>query len=169
MGMVDRFLFRNGTRRNSPDWAFLEGFKVPHYDDPSIDYLWRLRIVQTPWFGIYLHKLCTADPRATLHDHPWSMLSLVLRGGYLEYVPGEDEYAVPRYVRRVNWKPLKNSFHWIAQLDRVPTWTLVFVGKRSRVWGYLEEDGTYTEFSKHKYNDEFLAAMNDRYGGGEMG
>lgn len=166
--IFNKFIFRNGTRVNSPYWAILQGFKIPHMDHPEVDYLWRLRIIQTPWFGIMLHKINTPDARDTLHDHPWPMLSFVLRGGYTEFVPG-PYYARSNYVKRVNWKPRKNSFHWIAELDRTPTWTLVFVGKRrSDNWGYLDRDGTFTAFDKHPFNDQYQAAVEARAGGGDM-
>lgn len=168
LSTIDKLLFRNGQKRNSPNWAFIEGFRVPHYDKPDEDYLWRIRLVATPWFGIFLHKICTPDPRAVLHNHPWTFASVVLKGGYTEYVPGDNTYAVSRSVKRFNLKRFNNSYHWIDRLDRTPTWTLVFTGRRKRVWGYLEKDGTYTDFNKHEFNDQFVQALNDRYGGGDM-
>lgn len=145
----------------------MELFKVPHYDDPMKDYLWRLRILQTPLFGIYLHKLCTPDPRDTLHNHPWAFTSIVLKGGYVEFVPG-PYYAQSRYVKRINVKRFNNSFHWIAQLDREPTWTLVFVGRRRRTWGYLDRDGRYTDYNQHQFNDQYHEALSVRGGGDVM-
>ncbi len=162
---IDRILFRHGAKNNSPKWAFMEGFRVPDIEDPTKDYLWRLRLIQTPWFGIYLHKLCGPDARSELHDHPWSFISFVLRGGYTEFVPG-PYYAQSRYVKRVNVKRFNKSYHWIAELDRTPTWTLVFVGRRRRVWGYLDRDGIRTDFDKHEFNDSYLKALATR-GGGE--
>lgn len=154
-------------QRNSPRWALLELFRVPHYDHPSTDYLWRLRLFQTPLCGVFLHKLCTPDPRDTLHNHPWAFASVVLRGGYTEYVPDWINYARPHRVRRLNVKRFNRSFHWIAELDRTPTWTLVFVGRRRRTWGYLDRDGILTPFDQHEFNDHFHAAMEAR-GGGDL-
>lgn len=68
-------------------------------------------------------------------------------------------YAVPKQVKRINVKRFKSSFHWIASLDKTPTWTLMFVGRRRRTWGYLEADGTFTEYNKHPFNDDYLAAL----------
>lgn len=168
MGRLERLLEKishNRGQRNSPNWAFMELFKVPDYDHPETDYLWRLRIIQTPWGGIYLHKLCGPDPRDTLHDHPWPFVSFVLKGGYLEFVPGPF-YAQSRYVKRMNVKRFNESYHWIAELDQTPTWTLVFVGRRKRVWGYLDRDGIRTDYDKHQFNDQYHAALVTR-GGGE--
>lgn len=160
-------LSHNRGQRNSPNWAFMELFQIPNLDPPYEDYLWRLRIIQTPWFGIYLHKICTPDSRPVLHDHPWAFTSIVLKGGYLEFIPGPF-YAKSNYVKRLNVKRFNNSFHWIAELDRTPTWTLVFVGRRRRTWGYLEQDGTYTPYNEHKFNDQYHEALSVRGGGDVM-
>lgn len=143
----------------SPNWAFMQRFEVPNYDSDG-NYLVRWRLVQTPWFGIYLHRFEGPDPRPTLHDHPWNFRSLVLRGGYTEYTAGVRDgiYAEPRRVRRFNRKRAVD-LHWISELTRVPTWTLMFVGRRKRVWGYLDRDGTWTAFDEHPYNEQFLAAL----------
>lgn len=143
----------------SPNWAFMQRFEVPNYDTDG-NYLTRWRIVQTPLFGVYLHRFEGPDPRPTLHDHPWNFLSLVLRGGYTEFTPDVKDfiYAESREVRRFNRKRA-TDFHWIATLKRVPTWTLMFAGRRKRVWGYLEPDGTWTRFDEHPYNEQFMAAL----------
>lgn len=150
----------------SPDWAFMEKFIVPNYDTPKIPYLTRWRIIQTPVFGIYLHKIGTPDPRDTLHNHPWAFTAIILRGGYLEAVPGSGTPYPVRWkpVRWINIKRFHNSFHWIMSLDRTPTWTLMFVGRRRRVWGYLDREGVFTKFHEHQFNDDFeraLAAQGD--------
>lgn len=170
-GILEKISHNRG-QRNSPNWAFMELFKVPNYDKAGEDYLWRLRILQTPWFGVYLHKLCSPDPRDVLHDHPWPFVSFVLKGGYREFVQcgcGFDHcnyYAVSRQVKRVNVKRFNNSYHWISELERTPTWTLVFVGRRRRVWGYLDRDGVRTNYDEHEFNTSYLKALDAR-GGGE--
>lgn len=169
MGLMKRLLEKighNRGQRNSPNWAIMELFRIPNYDKPEQDYLWRLRIIQTPLFGIYLHKMTQPDSRDTLHNHPWAFVSFILRGGYTEFIPG-PYYAKSHYVKRVNVKRFNDSFHWIAEIDRVPTWTLVFVGRRRRVWGYKDRDGTFTEHNKHPFHDEYNAAMEKR-GGGDL-
>lgn len=146
----------------SKNWAFMEKFIVPHYDDP-VDYLVRWRVVQTPWFGIYLHKLGTSDPRDTLHNHPWPFVSVVLRGGYDEQIFDDYDggYSRRHRVRFINIKRLKD-WHWIETLHRTPTWTLMFVGRRQRVWQYLDREGVRTNFNLHRFNDEYNQAMERR-------
>ena len=144
----------------SPNWAFMEKFVVPHYDDPKgTPYLVRWRLIQCPWFGVYLHKLGTEDPRDVLHNHPWGFVSFIIKGGYDEFTPSRIGYAESRRIRFINVKRFSNSFHWISNLHRTPTWTLMFVGRRRRVWGYLDRDGTYTDYNKHVFNDQFMKAL----------
>lgn len=40
------------------------------------------------WFNIYLHHTLRDDDPQALHDHPWWNVSLVLKGGYWEVMPG---------------------------------------------------------------------------------
>lgn len=168
----NKFIFRNGLKRNSPKWAFMEGFTIPDLVDPSKTYLARIRIIQTPWFGVYLHKMSTPDGRPILHNHPWPFVSFLLKGSYTEMIPcncnwdGCTYYAVPRRVNRMNVKRFNKSWHWISELHREVVWTLVFVGKRRRTWGYLEPDGTYYDYNNHPVNDEIDAALASRGGGG---
>lgn len=157
----------------SPDWALFEKFTVPDYstEDSEGDYMTRWRIIQTPWGGIFLHKFEMPDPRPTLHDHPFAFFSIVLRGGYEEqrrdthiYDPAREDtrtYSYPRRVRLFNYMPLR-ALHWISKLERTPTWTLVFVGPRDRVWGYLDRNGKWTDFLSHPHNKHFVAAMERR-------
>jgi hypothetical protein len=142
----------------SPQWAFMERFEVPDYDRPESSYLTRWRIVQTPWFGVYLHRFDGPDPRPTLHDHPWPFASLVLRGGYDERRTYRIDSGATTSVRWLNIKKA-TDLHWISRLHRTPTWTLMLVGRRRRVWGYLDPDHTWTQFDEHFHNDEFLRAM----------
>lgn len=78
----------------SPNWAFMQRFEIPNYDSEG-NYLTRWRVVQTPWFGIYVHRFDGPDPRPTLHDHPWNFQSLVLVGGYVEATEYSDVRQPP--------------------------------------------------------------------------
>lgn len=144
----------------------METSHVPNYDDDGT-YLTRLRIVATPWFGVYIHRFDGPDPRLTLHDHPWNFTSLVLRGGYVErrLDPRTMEVNEAHRVRWVN-RIRTHDFHAIVRLSRVPTWTLMLVGPRRRKWGYLEKDERFswlwTAFDAHPHALEFDAALRRR-------
>lgn len=147
----------------SSRWAFMERFEVPNLDRPEQTYLLRLRIIQTPWFALYLHRLDGPDSRLTLHDHPWDFLAIVLRGGYVErrLDPHTMRVDESRPVR--SWNRMRtHDAHAIRALSRTPTWTLLLVGPRRRTWGYLERvdgDWRWTEFDKHHHAEEFQQAM----------
>jgi hypothetical protein len=146
----------------------MERFEVPDYDGDG-NYLTRWRLIQTPWFGIYLHRFDGPDPRPTLHDHPWNFLSVVLRGGYIErrldpMTRDVNECHRIRFVNRLR----THDAHAITRLLRVPTWTLMFVGVRRRTWGYSEpyaaapdfhDAWSWTEFNLHAHAAEFDAAL----------
>lgn len=118
------------------DFAFMQQFVVPS-PDGSGRYLWRLRIVQTPWFAIYLHRFDSPDQQG-LHDHPWPFVSFILRGGYMERRINPRTLEVSaKHVRFFNWKGLADA-HYIVKLDRTPTWSLVLTGRRRKSFGFME-------------------------------
>lgn len=53
-------------------------------------YMRRWRFLNTPWFGIRLHHIIRSDYDRELHDHPFTFLSIILRGGYTEFRPTHD-------------------------------------------------------------------------------
>lgn len=122
-------------------WALLERFEVPHFDQPDVNYLVRWRLISTPFVSIYLHRIGTPDSRPTLHDHPWSFVSIILRGGYDEV--RRDAFTGGTVVRRRRFVNImrRDDAHYIAHLLRVPTWSLLFVGRRRREWGYWRGHG----------------------------
>lgn len=157
----------------SPNWALLNRFEVPNLDDPRQTYLTRWRLIQTPWFGIYLHRMDGPDSRSTLHDHPWTFASLILRGGYYEAHAAEAAQGpvtmrchVLGDVNRMG----RHEAHFIRELVKVPTWTLMLVGQRRDTWGYWEpfqdrralEVRFWTPYDRHPHNAEFDEAMAER-------
>lgn len=163
---------RNGRPGSERRWALMTKFEIPQYDKPLKNYLTRWRIVQTPFFAIYLHKIEAPDSRPTLHNHPWNFLSIVLRGGYTEVtsygIVGmmmNDRRTVGvrehRHIRGFNLKRASDA-HYIASLDRNPTWTLMLVGRHKQEWGFIDPDGTFTVYYEHPHAAIFDAAMKER-------
>lgn len=117
-------------------WRFMSPRAIG--DGKSV-YLWRLRILVTPWFSIFLHRIYRPDNQRELHDHPWTFLSIILRGWYIENVPNPNWSPripyVGRDVKVFNWK-LAEGRHSIRWLSRSPVWMLVFTGRRRRKWGF---------------------------------
>lgn len=118
-------------------WSIFTTKRIGPPDDP---YLVRFRILQTPFFSIFFHRIFRPDKQREVHDHPWTFFSLILRGRYEEDVPTDfpDENGgslVRRIVRWFNFKRAEGR-HTIRSVSRVPVWTLVFTGPERREWGF---------------------------------
>lgn len=137
-----------GTPGAKKRWAFLEGFDIGIEGDPYLD---RLRIVQTPWFGVYLHHIHRPDNDRHPHDHPWTFWSLILAGGYRERVwPDKRDSGLWKGRARKRWSFMRmgrEAAHMISEIDG-PLWTLVFTGPRRAEWGFWE-DGTFVSWRKY--------------------
>lgn len=83
------------------------------------------------WFNIYLHCVLRDDDDRVLHDHPWTSLSIVLRGSYREVTPrGTRLYEAGSVIFRTATLP-----HRLEVVDG-PVWTLFITGRRIRDWGF---------------------------------
>jgi hypothetical protein len=125
------------TRKGRQRWAFWEWKDIHPKGEPNNVHLRRLRIIQTPWLGIYLHWIFRPDQDGDPHDHPWNFWSFVLSGGYAELLGtssnslwwpfGRDRFS----IHRMNI----NHSHRIDQV--LPgTMTLVVVGRVRQEWGF---------------------------------
>ena len=105
-------------------------------------------------FNIFLHKFLKSDPD-DVHDHPWPYATLILKGGYWEWVPQFNsknekinEVAVwrkPGHLRTAS----ANSYHRIELDPSVECWTLFMPGPQRRDWGFLVNN-------KWIQNDEYI-------------
>lgn len=129
-------------------WAFCARHVIPSARNPADPYIKRFRVVQTPWFAVYVHRIYEDDSDRASHNHPWSAISMVLRGGYLEAV--QHGYEPDRHAGHVEWhyrdqgtlhRLRYDTYHRIVGLARTPTWTLVVAGRKRRVWGFLTDRG----------------------------
>jgi hypothetical protein len=138
------------TGRRSPRWAFMEPLDIGADNDPYLD---RLRLIQTPLFGIYLHHIHRPDRDRDPHDHPWWFASLVLAGGYTEEVwPDKRDRSRSHFRRRRRWTVRslgQSAAHMIATVDG-PLWTLVLTGPRRSDWGFWTPDG-FTGWRDYEY------------------
>jgi len=93
-------------------------------------------------FNIFLHKFLKSDPD-DVHDHPWPYATLVLKGGYWEWIPHFDtvgrktgEYQAWRGPGHFRISKA-NSFHRIELDPDITAWTLFMPGPKQRDWGFL--------------------------------
>ena len=97
----------------------------------------RYRLIQTPWFAIYIHQIMKSDEDIHLHDHPWAFTSVILSGAYQEmWKPDPKTYL--RYDNRYQGDVVVHAAtdaHKLTLLSK-EVWTMVFTSGRQRVWGY---------------------------------
>ena len=93
-------------------------------------------------FNIFLHHFLKSDPD-DVHDHPWPYATLILKGGYYEWIPqfnsdgqkiGELQiWRGPGHFRISG----ATSYHRIELDPGVDCWTLFMPGAKVRDWGFL--------------------------------
>jgi hypothetical protein len=96
-------------------------------------------------FNIFLHKFLKSDPD-DVHDHPWPYATVILKGGYWEWIPHFDtvgrktgEYQVWRGPGHFRISKA-NSFHRIELDPDITAWTLFMPGPKQRDWGFLVQN-----------------------------
>lgn len=89
--------------------------------------------------AVYLHQFLRSDDDRALHDHPWSSVSIILAGRYVEHLPdGIRALRSPGHVIERD----ASSAHRVQLLPNPdtggehPCWTLFLVGDRVRDWGF---------------------------------
>lgn len=126
-------------------WGLWERKAIGPAEDPM---LVRYRVIRTPWFGLFIHKLLREDRSRHPHDHPWPFVSAVLVGGYREELAERFQHRGTRATFRERGPgstralPATGLWHRFVHLHRQPTWTLVLVGRKCNQWGFLLADGT---------------------------
>lgn len=130
--------------RSFPDGTFMRATVIRRSD--SEDYLRRFIFLKTRHFSIYLHKIL-ADDDICLHDHPWSFISIMLWGKYLERQRScwllefeEREYTEERYAPSIAYRPYPSP-HRISLIDNKPCYTFVITGSKVRDWGFYTKKG----------------------------
>jgi hypothetical protein len=97
-------------------------------------------------FNVFLHKFLKSDPD-DVHDHPWPYATLILKGGYWEWVPqfnskGEKVGEIAHWRKPGHFRTCSaNSFHRIELDPSVECWTLFMPGPQKREWGFLTRRG----------------------------
>jgi hypothetical protein len=124
--------------RRSPD------FTIGSADDPYLRRWWL--IPRNRFFNIYLHNIVRSDDDRALHDHPWINLSILLRGAYIEIIPGGFKLRTagdmvlrgPRARHRLQLITAEQMPQSHADFPHLTgeCWTLFITGPRMRDWGF---------------------------------
>lgn len=114
----------------------------PHFvigDDPESPYLIRRYLIpRNSLLNVYLHKFLRSDDDRALHDHPWWFVSIILKGGYIEWVPG-SEFSF-RYAPSIAYRRATHTHRVELFSDNKgglkPAWTIIVTGRKVRHWGF---------------------------------
>lgn len=82
----------------------------------------------------YLHRLVGDDWARDPHDHPARFWSIGLWGSYIEETEFETRTFRAPWIRTFPATYLHRLRH-----TGKPCWTLVFVGRRTRNWGFVRD------------------------------
>jgi len=99
-------------------------------------------------FNITLHKVLVSD-EPTLHDHPWGYATLILKGGYWEWIPVKSKEGAVVGSTRVWRGPghfrvrSADDLHWLelekdSNGNEIPCWSLFFMGRKAGAWGFIK-------------------------------
>ena len=128
-------------------------------------YMERYWLVPYKWnwpFAARLHFIATPDRGRHLHDHPWSFLSVVLRGWYTEERPRtiqpcfeKEQWYEQRYEATTSVVRDEKSWafrratdrHTISAIGAHGVWTLFVTFRFVQWWGF------YTPRGKVYYRD----------------
>lgn len=146
-------------------WNFFKWADIPDARDEKRVYLRRLRIVQTPWFALYLHFIFLPDEDRDPHDHPFSFRSLIVRGGYTESVWSvchclQGPHLTNEHRSRRTWglgsihKTSRDVAHMITTLTP-GTITLVWAGAKKQDWGFYPNGlfEPWQSYNRAKYDE----------------
>ena len=95
-------------------------------------------------FNVFLHKFLKSDPD-DVHDHPWPYATLILKGGYYEWLPQFNSKGA-KISEIAVWRGPgsfrvcgASSYHRIELDPDVECWTLFMPGPQLREWGFLHK------------------------------
>ena len=109
-------------------------------------------------FNVFLHKFLKGDPD-DVHDHPWPYATLILKGGYYEWLPQFDSTG-NKIAEMCVWRGpgsfrvcRANSYHRIELDPSVTAWTLFMPGPKKRDWGFLVNNKwiQHEQYLKERY------------------
>lgn len=94
-------------------------------------------IPRNPIFNIYFHRFLRSDDDRALHDHPWSNVSILLKGHYIEHTIAQGGVHYKRVIGEGDVKVrLFGSYAHRIELFDGPVYTLFITGPRYRDWGF---------------------------------
>ncbi len=92
----------------------------------------RFTLLKTPWFNLYLHRLDAPKPHELGHDHSWSFVTCILKGGYYEDSGDGWDWRGPLTVL---YRPAE---HCHNVYTKGICWSIVATTRKFREWSLKE-------------------------------
>lgn len=121
-------------------------------------YFWRSKWIGKNWGDVYLHNIVRSDDDPDPHDHPWSFVTFVLRGRYLDerhlWIPPTWNLSGFRYRGRDQEMRApdmafrhKDHIHRVIVPEGGSAWTLIVTGPYRKtpsagdpIWYFVTKD-----------------------------
>jgi hypothetical protein len=92
----------------------------------------RFFLWETRWGSLILHRLYAPQWHPKCHDHPWDFRTLILWGGYEEWVEG-----------KLTWQPPLTYLYRSAEFShnvrtKSVAWSILWISAKRRDWGLVE-------------------------------
>lgn len=144
-----------GRARQTPYFhldGYMERYWLCPYKDPERPGCGPVRFSQRPlsWllqrFNIAarIHHVLASDPGRDFHDHPFSYITIVLKGGYWEVTPVYNKSGLYQGEQWQWFPPGSILFRRAKSLHRLeipryrPCTTLFITGPKSQDWGFVD-------------------------------
>lgn len=90
-------------------------------------------------YTLRLHRILRPDADRCPHDHPYWMVRLIVKGGYIEEC-GPERRVEHRRPGDITLHPPLFQHRILELLDR-ESWSLVITGPHERQWGFYTAQG----------------------------
>lgn len=113
-------------------------------------YMRRWRFLPDWLPGFRVHQILRSDDDRALHDHPFSFVTFVLKGGYHEYLDdgsktwhgaGSILYRSAPTLHRLELQTSTSVTTAGTTVTDIPAWTFVLRTRYFRQWGFQTKSG----------------------------
>ena len=100
---------------------------------------YRFALLKTRWGNVYLHRVDAPAMHPHCHDHPWSFVAILLRGGYSEYSDMWPTGQMTGWRWQRPGSVLYRPAEWRHNVVTIgPSWSIIITTAKFRDWGFTE-------------------------------
>lgn len=130
--------------RRVPDAELTEKLGIPAsrvFTDGTGPVTWRrpiAKLLQKLGIAVRVHEILASDAGRDCHDHPWSFVTVILKGGYHESrYNAEGQFIGVKYhgPGSILYRPA-HTWHRLDVPNGMVTTTLFITGPKKQTWGF---------------------------------